>query len=258
MEKEQKALKDFLGNLGGNTEEVGLDLGQETETLENNEDIPEVAIEEEIIPFHKMKEDPRFQRYVEKEVKKKMNDYKPTQAETFIKETKEDTSLVDAFEAIIGNDTPEKVNALKGLKNALSSMEERTKKAEEASEFVEQTRQQQLQERQAMEYLEDGLDRIEDNYEVDLSSGSALSKKTRNDFLDFLERISPKDENGDVKEYADIDFAYEEFNKRQKPETNSQAKQIASRGISRSSVDATNTPTKRITFENVREMMGLE
>jgi hypothetical protein len=254
MDKEQKALKDFLGDLGGNNEEATLDLGQEEVKQETLETTPE-PVEEEKLPFHK---DPKVQRYIERQLEKKLKDFQPSRQEQFQKEVQDENPLVDAFTEIIGNDTPEKVSALKALKNAISSMEERTLKAEEASKYIEESRKAQEEERQAMAYLEDGLERIEENFDVDLSSNSPLAKKTRNEFLDFLGRISPKDENGEVSNYADPEESFKIFQSMKKPETNTQAKQIVSRGMSRSSTDATNTPTKRITFDNVREMMGLE
>lgn len=255
MDKEQEALKNFLGNLGGN-EEAELNLGQEIQ-----EEIPEVINEEqgeEKIPFHK---NPKLDKYlsrreakIREELKK---EFQSSRQEQFSQEVQEDDSLISAFEAIIGNDTPEKVHALKQLKKSIADTQD--KAAEKAyARFAEESREIQLQEAQAVEELTDGLDRIEENFNVDLSSNSPLAKKTRNDFLDFLGRISPKNEYGEVTEYADIEEAFETFQSIRKPQNSNQAKQIASRAVARSVGDGTQTQTKRITFENWKELAGLE
>ncbi len=257
MDKEQKALKDFLGDLGGSTEEAELNLDGTTDTTteDKTDDEPVVPAEEEQLPFHK---DPKVQKYIERQLDKKLKNYQPTRQEQFITDVQEDTSLIDAFTGIIGNDTPEKVHALKLLQKSIDNMEARTKKAEEASAVVDEMRKNQQEEQQSIRYLEDSIERIEENYNVDLTSGSSASRKARNDFLDFLGKISPKDEDGEIRDYADPEESFEIFQSLKKPQVNTQAKDIASRGITRSSADSTNTPTKRITFDNVREMMGLD
>ena len=259
MDKEQQTLKDFLGDLGGNKEELipNLEGTEEVKPEETKAEDTQPIEDVEKLPFHKIKEDPRFQRFVEKEINKKLKDFKPSSQEQFVKEVQDEDPLIDAFTGIIGNDTPEKVNALKQLKKSMADVQERA--AEKAyARFAEESRAAREEEAQAVEELSEGLERIEENFNVDLSSNSTLAKKTRNDFLDFVERISPKNSDGEVTEYADLEQAFQTFQEMHKPEKNTQAKEIASRGMSRSSTDATNTPTKRVTFENVREMMGLD
>lgn len=273
MTKEQQALKDFLGNLGTNTDEAELNLGEGTpegqegaaSTDEGATTTDDQGAQTEDIgairtpKFHELRNDPRFERFVAKEIKKRMGDIQPTRQEQFISDaTNEDSSLVDAFTAIIGNDTPEKVAALNQLKRTISQMDARTKAAEGAVQVVEQYKERDAEVQRSREYLQDSFEEIEDSYGIDLLSNSAAAKKTRGDFVEFLEKISPKDEFGDIKEYADPVEAYEIFQTLKKPQPSTQAKNIVARSVSRSSADAANTPTKRITFENVREMMGLE
>lgn len=255
MDKDKQALKDFLGDLATSSE-ADLNLGGAE--ADDNTDAETPAEEVEKLPFHKIKEDPRFQRYVEKEINRKMKDYQPTREAEFNQDVREDSSLVDAFTQIIGNDTPEKLSALKALKNSIESMETRTKKAEEASQYVEESRKVLAEEKESIDFLNEGLEDIEDNFGVDLSSDSPKAKKMRNDYLDYLGKASPKNEYGKIKEYADMNFTFEEFMSKQKPERNDQAKQIAARGMSRSSTVDGTAPIKRITFENWKEIAGLE
>lgn len=253
MDKEQKALKDFLGNLGGNTEEAELNLGQEAEAEPNVEAEAE-SVEEEKLPFHK---DPKVQRYIERQLEKKLKDIQPDREQQFVKETNQDNPYQSYAEKLMGSDTDEAKLKSQILAQTLLDIEKRASDSS-YSKFAEEQRQAQAEERQAVEELTDGIERIEENFEVDLSSNSPLARKTRNEFLDFVGRISPKNEYGEVVEYADLEEAFETFQSMHKPEKNDQAKQIAARGMTRSSADATNTPIKRITFENVREMMGLD
>ncbi len=255
MDKEQQALKDFLGNLGTNTEEPIPNLEGTSEEVKTEAPVEEVV--EEKLPFHKIKEDPRFQKFVEKEINKKMKDIPSIRQEQFIKEVQGNNPYQSYAERVVGTDSEE--NKLKSQFLADMFLEIEKRAAETSySRFAEEQRQAREEEIQAVEELSEGIEKIEENFNVDLSSNSPLAKKTRNEFLDFVGRISPKNEYGEVVEYADFEEAFETFQSMRKPEKNTQAKEIAARGMSRSSADATNTPVKRITFDNVREMMGLE
>lgn len=257
MDKEQELLKEFLGNLN-DVQDNQFDFSNtETPVVEETGEVePEVKEDTvESLPFHKIKQDPRFQRFVEKEISKKMKDVQPVTQE--VRETK-NSSLVDAFTEIIGNDTPEKVKALQALQESITTLETKAQKAEEAARYAEDLRQAQLEEKKAIEFLEEGMERIEEEFNTDLSSSSLQAKKTRNDFLDFLERISPKDENGDITDYADPIESFRIFQEVTKKTDKSKAKEIASRSMSRPSTDNTNSPVKRVTFDDVREMFGIQ
>lgn len=251
-----KALRKYMEN---ETENKFLgDLAKSEDVFETKEEAEEIPVAEteaveDKIPFDK---DPKVQKYIDKIVNKKLEELKPLAQEQFIKEV-EESPLVDAFTTIIGNDTPEKVNALKALRKTLDSLEERAKKAEEAAELVTQSRQEQEAEKENLNYLQEGFNQIEDTFKVDLSSETALAKKTRNEFIDFIEKIAPKNADGEVAEYPDLVQSFQIFKEMNKPAQNTQAKHLAARSMTRSGESST-APSKRITFENVREMIGLE
>lgn len=251
---EEQTLKQFLGDLGGNIEEPVKQTVDETtvESQETTEDT--LPVEEEKLPFHK---DPKVQRYIERQLEKKLKDFQPSRQEQFVSDVASDNPYMSYAEKLMGNETDEAKMKSQILAQTLLDIE---KRASETSynKFAEESQREHAEEQEAVSYLEDSIERIEENFGVDLSSNSAVSRKTRNEFLDFLGKISPKNEYGEVSDYADPEESFEIFQSMRKPDTNSQAKQIASRGIARSSADATNSPTKRITFENVREMMGME
>jgi len=191
--------------------------------------------DEKPLPFHK---DPKVQRYVEKQIEKALKT-RPTETERFVKETEDDEG--DALlNRIIGNDTPEKVQAVKDFKKYLNSLEE--KGAERAlARLAEQSEEELREEAQATEELEEGFDNIESSFSVDLSSNTPTARKLRADFVEFIKKVAPKDENGDITEFPDLEATFELFQERKKSPTASRAKTLASRSMSRSSDASTET-----------------
>lgn len=194
---------------------------------------------DEDLPFHK---NPKVQRFIEKELNKKLAELKPTETEKFIASSGEaEDEASEVLARIIGNDTPEKVAAIRDFKKVLNGLEEKsTKKA--LAQFQDQIREEKEAERQHIQFLQDGIFEIEDAFNVDLTSNSPIAKKTHNDFLEFVKKIAPKDEEGNIKEYPDLQATFETFReitKKSSSPTGNRAKEIASRGMSRSS-DASN------------------
>lgn len=205
------------------------DEGTILETL-NGEEEEKVIEKEEKVPYHK---DPKVQRYVQKEIERALAS-RPTETERFIRETKEDDD--NYYERLIGNDTPEKVAMVKEAKareeRMLQKVEEKTQQAQ-----LEARQEAEREETEALEELRQGFEDIEENFNVDLTSNTVSAKKTREDFINYISRIAPKDRNGEVIAYPDLEASFEEFQSKVKP-TNSRAKDLASRSIDRSA-DAT-------------------
>jgi hypothetical protein len=76
------------------------------------------------------------------------------------------------------------------------------------------------------------------------------AEKLRSEFVDFIARISPKDENGDITAYPDIQEAWSLFSSTRKPADSNRAKDIASRSMARSS-DAPNAAPRGNTWKDV-------
>lgn len=257
METKNGAVESFLGDLDQPQNDV-FDQTQEdpfaeTKTEEAKEEVVEVK-EEQVLPYHK---DPKVQKYIEKQIEKRLETFKPSLPEEKVVAESEDDTIVDAFTAIIGNDTPEKVSALKALKKTITSLEERTRKAEEAADFVEESKQAKEEERLYQEQIETGLGDIEETFKVDLSSNAPIARKTRNEFLDFIKRVAPKDKDGEIADLPDLMETFQVFKEIRKPaQTTNQAKDLAARGLSRSGESTTNSP-KRVTWDNIDDLLGL-
>ncbi len=245
------AVADFLGEFS-NEKEVNpfednlKDPFQQQEVVEEAV-VPEEVKEEKPLPFNK---DPKVQRFIEKEVSKRLADFKPE-----VPEPKAEVHDDDYYVRLIGNDTPEKVAM---IREARARDERMLDMAEErAFNRLSQHEQESLQaDQEAEQELENAFENIEETYDVDISSNSPLAKKTRQEFVSFVERIAPKDRNGDIVDYPDMASAWETFSEIKKATTQpSRAKELANRGMARSSEAPVATQTKRVDWNSVDDMM---
>ncbi|MDE2233292.1 MAG: hypothetical protein KGJ90_04145 [Patescibacteria group bacterium] len=132
------------------------------------------------------------------------------------------------IERIFGNNTPEGQEATAILLRKLEEIENRA-----VDKALEKFRDEQLQQvmdvKKEEDLLEDMLEEIEEIYpEADFSN-----RDTRRAFLDRLERMSPKDSNGDIIEYADPHAVWEDY-AAGREKSKSRAKDLAARGMSSS------------------------
>ena len=190
---------------------AGLEVQQEEKVEEPKEETPKA--------YH---EDPKLRRYIEKEIAKATQHLTPREETKFREEVKED-GLAKAFLNVVGNDTPEKVALVETFKREMESLREEARSAKEELQAERQA------DYEAEGELAEGFEAVEDTFNVNFSD-----KRLRNSFIDFIERVAPKDENGDIKEYPDFVETfrtYQELNKR----PNNRAKELASRSMTRSS-----------------------
>lgn len=239
MNEDKSTVDDFLGNVNeDNKEFIEKQDPFADDTLEVKEE--KVEEKEEKVPFHK---DPKIMRFIEKEVSKRIP--KASEEQTFKQDVKEDD---DYYVRLIGNDTPEKVAMIREAKlrdeKLLQQAEDR------AYGRISQEKQKEIDaERRADEQLTNAIDDIEDTYNVDLTSKDPVARKQRVDFMNFVEKIAPKDEHGEIVEFPDMLSAYETFQEMKKVEKPNRAKELASRSMSRSS-DTIPQPQKRLTFDD--------
>lgn len=118
-------------------------------------------------------------------------------------------------------------------------LKETTKKAKEEALREIEERQAKLidQQKQFESVIDSELESIEDQFNVDLTSNSPAAKKTRSEFLEIVQKLSPKDEDGSITSYADFGSAFELYQNskaKDNPSTTRQ-KEIASRSMQSSS-----------------------
>ena len=239
MENEQSAVSKFLGETNENMFE------QPKDEMFGEEKQEEKIEDEKPLPFHK---DPKVLKFIEKEVAKRTERQEPR--ETLKAEEDEFKDVIESFTAIIGNDTPEKVRALNDLQKALNSSSQKAASLAE-QKILEIKNREEEADRQAEEELENAFDEIEETYDVDLSK----NHKLRSEFVSFVEKIAPKNRDGEIVDYPDMNSAWETFSEIKKSTVQpSRAKELASRGLQRSA-ETTVKQDKNINWNAVDEYM---
>lgn len=136
-----------------------------------------------------------------------------------------------SIERIYGTDTPEALAATELLKNAFKGVKDEAieealgqfrKEQEEATSLVKKEEQE----------LDTMLEEIEDEYNVDLTSDK--SDSLRKAFFKNLERLSPKDSDGNVIHYADHRAVWEELQTKIQKKSETRAKDLGDRSMIRS------------------------
>lgn len=195
--------------------------------------------EEKPVPYHK---DEKLQKYIDKVVENRLKDLSPAAK---VENREEDD---DYYVRLIGNDTPEKVAM---VREAKARDERMLKQAEDRvfSRLSESKQEEAREQEEADKELENAYEGIKETFDVDLTS----NPKLRSEFLTFVEKIAPKDEDGDIINFPDMSSAWETFSEINKGQP-SRAKQLASRGMSRSS-EASNVQIKKVNWNAVEEYL---
>lgn len=251
MPDKTSAIDQFLGEINGQDsfQDPNANPFADVEIQGEQQDVQdEPEVKEDKVPFHK---DPKVQRYIQKEIAKATKDITPKQVERFNSETDDGEDLVGAFRTILGDDTPEKVNALKALERTMNSIKQEARSAKAEIQAV------RLAERQAEETLTQGFESIEEQFDVDLTSSAPQARKTKAEFIEFIETIAPKDEYGEIKEFPDFERSFEIFQSlRAKAQPVTRAKELASRSMARAS-DASAIPEPQShTWKDVEKMFS--
>jgi uncharacterized membrane-anchored protein YjiN (DUF445 family) len=155
---------------------------------------------------------------------------------------------------IFGDDTPEK----KALAKLFSDiLQDNAKQAEQKAIDAIESRSQ-LEEAQVeieSRNIDEELDYLEETYGVDLTSDSSSAKKLRNNLIEAIETLSPKDRDGNIIEYADFDSTFQMIQSiRPEPSRN---KELSNRTMqpsktTDSSKDANNALEKYLNEQGIR------
>lgn len=129
-----------------------------------------------------------------------------------------------SVEKIYGTDSPESQAATELLKNALRSVEERAKSSA-LEEFRQERQREQEEVRRASETLDNFIEEIEDTH------GVSMNSQMQKSYFSLLEKMSPKDSDGNIIEYADPHAVYEIFSEKLQKRTESKAKELAGRSM---------------------------
>lgn len=221
--EETKAVDEFLGDV---REDDKPDALLEVNTEVKEEEEPDEVIEDKPLPFHK---DPKVLRFIEKEVERRL----PREKEQPVEEPTTD-DIDEVLTRIIGNDTPEKISAIKDFKKILLEREDRG--AEKAYQRMQAEAEEERQaEAEADEELVTGFENIEETFGVDITSDQPQARKLRGEFINFIRKVAPKNEEGEVIEFPDLEQTFDAFQSTRAKTSNNRAKDLASRGTERGS-----------------------
>lgn len=161
--------------------------------------------------------------------------------------TSEEADYLRSVERIYGTDSPEAIMATDILKKAILGAREDA--AREAIEYMQEQRADEVRAlREADSQLDDIVDELEEVYGVELTDPQERA------FFQLLERMSPKDREGNIIEYADAHAVWDVFKDRLQRKPESRAKDLSSRSMNQSGASKesklTDDSTTRFLKEN--------
>lgn len=134
----------------------------------------------------------------------------------------EQAQFLDVAERIYGTQTPELREATELLKSALMGVKDEARK-EALAEWQNLRQSEQQAVSSAEKRIDQMIESIEDERNIDLSESPH-----RTGFLKLLEKMSPKDSNGNIIEYADHYAVWDVYQSQIKKPVN-QAKEVVAR-----------------------------
>lgn len=137
----------------------------------------------------------------------------------------EESDYLKTVEHIYGTDTPETRTATDLLKKAMIGLRDDAENRAYDKIKAEQQREQQI-ELDATNELDSYIDDIEDTYDVELNPVQQTA------YFQLLQKMSPKDRDGNVTQYADPHAVWEVFQEKITPKgTDNRAKALANRSM---------------------------
>jgi hypothetical protein len=219
-----KELKSDQAQQGDDIFDKQLDGAEGTFEKKDTEDSSETALEYRRRRERRLEEKYRAEREANIALNARLQGM--SEARKFSEEVGQDDSI-KAVRAIYGDDTPEKKQASDLLESTLRKLQDSA-----VERALEKLREERGSEDVAVQKEEENLDSmmegIEDEYGADFSDPNV-----RNGFLTLLEKASPKDRDGYIVEYADPTTVWELYESRM-TRSSSRAKELASRGMTRS------------------------
>lgn len=151
-----------------------------------------------------------------------------TEAMKFLQGNSNGSEFLNGIDKIYGTDSSEAIAATELLKKAFIDVKEVAK-----NEALEILRSEQQVMREAVDnelkVLDSMVEDIEDEYGVDLTSEKG--QEIKKGYLKAIERLSPKDSEGRILNYADHHAVWEDFQVKLNKRTENRAKDISARSM---------------------------
>lgn len=162
-----------------------------------------------------------------------------SEVQKFTQDTKLSNEVPAEWIALYG-DTPEAKKAWQMEERLISRAKEEAK-AEALEEFESRQNRVVQEQKQYEQQIDSELEALEDTYNVDLTSNAPSARKARREFLEMVQSLSPKDEAGNIADYADFSSTFEVYQKTRQQdkssETSGRQKELASRSMQRGGGD---------------------
>ena len=160
--------------------------------------------------------------------------------------TDESAEYLKSVERIYGTQTPETAEATELLKTAFKNVEDRA--TERAVELLrEERRREEAGVRQAKARLDSMVEEIEDTYNV------SFTPSVQTGFFKYLEKMSPKDSDGNIIEYADHHSVWESYQSRLDTRKENKAKDLSARSMVNSGASSESTATEDPTWKFLKK-----
>lgn len=136
---------------------------------------------------------------------------------------------------IYGTETPEQKQASQILQKAFHRYGEQaeTRALEKYKALQDESAKEQ---RENETFIDSQFEEIEDEFNYDLTSNAPSARKARTELIDLVAKLSPKDSDGNIIEYADFGSAFEILQQSKTKDT--RAKDLGSRSMVKSGASA--------------------
>jgi hypothetical protein len=196
-------------------------------------DAPKIPVKETEEEPHKNRRERRMEQKLQQERESNILLAERLRVATDLDKTKKENPDVDGrLIEIFGTEETGKKLA-KHFSELLN--ETKTSAREEALREIENAQNSEQEEvSKAEDEIDQNLEAIEDAYGIDLTSDTKEATSKRRQFLELVEKMSPKDQDGTITDYADFGSVYEIFDQTHNKIDNTRQKEIANRSMQRS------------------------
>lgn len=233
MDKQNSAVDEFFKDLPSE-DKKGQDIFDEKKEKPEKSSEASEKEEEEVVPDSlKNRQHRRLEAKLQKERESNIALAERvailSEQDRFAKDVEIDPRIARMFDTTdVG-----KENA-KTLATVLSDMTAKAK--DQALQEIENKQvQEQSERRKHEEFIDNQLEAIEDEFNVDVTSDAPAARKARREFLEMVNNLSPKDQDGELTDYADFRSTFELYkDKSVEKVDNTRQKEIASRSMQKS------------------------
>lgn len=113
------------------------------------------------------------------------------------------------------------------------------------------------QQREFESFIDNNLEHLEDEHNIDLTSDAPAARKARREFLELVQNLSPKDEDGTITGYADFNSTFQIYQSQRDRTDNTQNKQLSDRSMTRSGNGTITERTQTRGWDGWRQDAGL-